>query len=136
MDVDSSNISPMSFAYLISRFRRSANQRRKMFIGVSTRLFSILFLSVVLISLTGCTGNASSKAEKGKGKKGGDNVLVTIAKVARRDVPVEIQVIGNVEAYSTVVVKAQVTGLLEKVDFHEGDFVRKGDELFSIDPSS
>jgi multidrug efflux system membrane fusion protein len=47
---------------------------------------------------------------------------------------VEVQVIGNVEAYSTISVKAQVTGQLEKAYFHEGEFVKKGDTLYTIDP--
>ncbi len=47
--------------------------------------------------------------------------------------PVEIQVIGNVEAYSTITVKAQVGGQLTDVYFKEGDFVKKGDKLFTID---
>jgi multidrug efflux system membrane fusion protein len=52
----------------------------------------------------------------------------------QKNVPVEIQVIGNVEAYSTISVKAQVGGELTNVYFHEGDFVKKGDRLFTIDP--
>jgi multidrug efflux system membrane fusion protein len=47
---------------------------------------------------------------------------------------VEIQVIGNVEAYSTISVKAQVGGQLTNVYFHEGDYVKTGDLLFTIDP--
>lgn len=59
---------------------------------------------------------------------------VTVATAARKDVPVEIQVVGNVEAYLTITVKAQVSGELMTVHFREGDFVRKGDLLFEIDP--
>ncbi len=58
---------------------------------------------------------------------------VTVAMTTERDVPVEIQVIGNVEAYSTITVKAQVGGQLTDVFFHEGDFVKKGEKLFAID---
>jgi multidrug efflux system membrane fusion protein len=57
-----------------------------------------------------------------------------VAVVARKNVPVEVQVIGNVEAYATIAVKAQVGGLLTNVYFHEGDYVKKGDPLFTIDP--
>jgi multidrug efflux system membrane fusion protein len=57
-----------------------------------------------------------------------------VAVVARKNVPVEVQVIGNVEAYATIAVKAQVGGLLTNVHFHEGDYVKKGDQLFTIDP--
>jgi multidrug efflux system membrane fusion protein len=55
-------------------------------------------------------------------------------KVSRKDVPINIQVIGNVEPYSAIAVKAQVGGVLNKVSFQEGDFVKNGDLLFSIDP--
>ena len=58
---------------------------------------------------------------------------MTVAVSALKDVPVEVQVIGNVEAYSTISVKALVTGQLIKTSFQEGDYVKKNDLLFSID---
>jgi len=48
-------------------------------------------------------------------------------------VPVEIQAIGSVEAYSTVSVKTQITGELTGVFFREGEDVRKGDLIFKLD---
>jgi multidrug efflux system membrane fusion protein len=60
-------------------------------------------------------------------------VPVTVAVASQKDVPVEVQVIGNVEAYSTISVKAQVGGQLTKVSFNEGDYVKTGDLLFTID---
>jgi len=67
-------------------------------------------------------------------KKGGDGAVpVTVARVAVRDVPIDLQVVGNVEAYSTITVRAQVSGELTQVSFHEGDFVKKNDLLFIID---
>jgi membrane fusion protein, multidrug efflux system len=56
-----------------------------------------------------------------------------IATASQRTVPVEIEIIGNVEAYSTIGIKAQVGGELVTVHFQEGDTVKKGDLLFSID---
>ena len=47
--------------------------------------------------------------------------------------PVELQAIGNVEAISTVTIKAQISGQLMRVHFKEGDFVKKGQLLFTID---
>ena len=43
-------------------------------------------------------------------------------------------VIGNVEAYSTISVKSQIGGQLTQASFREGEFVKKNDLLFTIDP--
>jgi multidrug efflux system membrane fusion protein len=59
---------------------------------------------------------------------------VVTANASVKNVPVEVQVIGNVEAYSTISVKAQVTGQLTSVHFQEGDYVKKNALLFEIDP--
>jgi multidrug efflux system membrane fusion protein len=56
------------------------------------------------------------------------------ARVSQQDVPVEIVAVGNVEAYATISVKSQVTGQLQQAFFHEGDVVKKGARLFTIDP--
>jgi len=42
-------------------------------------------------------------------------------------------VIGNVEAYSTITVKALVGRSVDRCHFKEGDFVKKGEKLFDID---
>src|SRR6266404_1176677 len=89
------------------------------------------------LALAGCTSRSTQAAnDSGKGGKRGDGgapVPVVVATVSQKDVPVNVEVIGNVEAYSTITVKAQVGGQLEKVSFHEGEFVQKGDLLFNID---
>ncbi len=61
---------------------------------------------------------------------------VTVATAVKTDVPVELSEIGNVEAVSTISVKSQVNGELGEVHFKEGQFVKKGDLLFVIDPKS
>ncbi len=58
---------------------------------------------------------------------------VKVAVAEKKTVPIEIRVIGNVEAYNTVSIKAQVNGMLEKVLFSEGQDVKKGQLLFTID---
>jgi multidrug efflux system membrane fusion protein len=92
-----------------------------------------------VLVLTGCSGagGAAQAAGKGGGGRGrGETgpVPVTVAKVSQKDVPIDIQVIGNVEAYATITIKAQVSGQVTDVPFHEGDFVKKNQRLFSIDP--
>jgi multidrug efflux system membrane fusion protein len=49
-------------------------------------------------------------------------------------VPTQIRAVGNVEAYSTVAIKSQVTGVIYKIHFKEGDDVKKDQLLFTIDP--
>ena len=64
---------------------------------------------------------------------GGGAQPVVVTKVTQRDVPVDIAAVGNVEAYTSVSVRSQVTGQLQEAFFHEGDIVKKGDKLFAID---
>jgi multidrug efflux system membrane fusion protein len=97
-------------------------------------------VAVLLSCLMACSGAGSSGAAPGGGggkggKKGGagGDVPVTVALAASKDVPVEVQVIGHVEAYATISVKAQVTGELKNAHFQEGDYVKKGDLIFTID---
>jgi multidrug efflux system membrane fusion protein len=61
-------------------------------------------------------------------------VPVTVAKVQQKNVPLNIRAIGNVEPITSVTVRAQVGGVLQRVAFSEGQEVKKGDLLFEIDP--
>lgn len=61
-------------------------------------------------------------------------VPVTVAEAKSQTVPVDLHEVGHVEASSTVSVRAQVTGELRDVAFTEGDHVKAGDRLFTIDP--
>ena len=90
---------------------------------------------VILLAIGGCSkSDAKAGGPGGRGRPGeGGPVPVVVAMVSQRDVPINVDVIGNVEAYSTITVKAQVGGELTKVSFHEGDSVKKGDLLFTID---
>ena len=47
--------------------------------------------------------------------------------------PMDLQLIGTVEAFSTVAVRAQITGELTSVNFQQGDDVTAGQELFVLD---
>src|SRR3989442_11515801 len=61
-------------------------------------------------------------------------VPVIVAQAEERDVPIELRNIGNVEAFSTVTIRSQITGQIVKVHFREGQEVKAGDMLFTIDP--
>jgi multidrug efflux system membrane fusion protein len=77
---------------------------------------------------------AAAAGRGGRGRGGGGAQPVVVAKVSQKDVPVDIAAVGNVEAFVLVTVRSQITGQLDKVFIHEGDMVRKGDPLFTIDP--
>jgi len=70
---------------------------------------------------------------RGGGRGGGGPIPVTTALVQTKPIPVTIPSYGSAEAQQTVQVRAQVTGELSTVHFIEGQEVRKGDELFTID---
>lgn len=63
----------------------------------------------------------------------GATTLVTIATALKQDVPVEVTVNGNVMSLNSVDVKPQVSNVVQKVHVKEGDFVRAGQLLFTLD---
>jgi multidrug efflux system membrane fusion protein len=69
---------------------------------------------------------------RGRGADGGAAPVVT-AKAVSKNVPVDLAAIGNVEAYAVISIRSQVTGVLEQLPFHEGDLVKEGQLLFSVD---
>jgi multidrug efflux system membrane fusion protein len=86
------------------------------------------FLLGVLTLLIACS--SGSKEAQGPAK----SVPVMVAEVSQKSVPVQLRAIGNVQAYSTVSIKTLVAGQLIRVHFKEGQDVKKGDLLFTIDP--
>lgn len=89
-------------------------------------------LAVALLFLASC--NAKDGADnKTKGAKAQPPVPVVTATVARKTLPDQLHAVGNVEAYATVQVKSRVDGEITRVHFKEGDAVRKGQTLFTID---
>lgn len=61
-------------------------------------------------------------------------VPVRVAQVEKVNIPILAKEIGAGEAYSSVQVKPLVAGTLTGLFFKEGDFVRKGQLLATIDP--
>jgi multidrug efflux system membrane fusion protein len=106
----------------------------------SLRLSCLLWLSVASVialgASAGCNGRASAAGQgggRGRGN-GGEGVPVVTTKVNKKDVPVDVPAIGNVEASTTISVRSQVSGVLQDVKFREGDFVKADQLLFTIDP--
>lgn len=82
-----------------------------------------------LLMLGGCV----SKSAKPEAAPMEFRVPVTVAKATMKNVPVQVEVIGNVEAYSNVSVRTQMAGEIEKAHFTQGEDVKKGQLLFTLD---
>lgn len=90
----------------------------------------------LLVALAACSLAACSDRGSSGGARQGPApaVPVTVADAVQRDVPVRITAVGNVQAYTTVSVKSQIAGQIVQVHFREGQDVKKGALLFTIDP--
>ena len=90
----------------------------------------LLVVAAVLFAYFG----TEIRANERKGPKGPPAIPVSVAQVTQESIPLRLQAIGNVEAFSTVAVKARVDGQIVEVGFKEGEEARKGQVLFKIDP--
>jgi len=88
---------------------------------------------VVLGAATAAYFVNDSRAKEKKGVRGPAAVPVSVTSAIQKSIPVRLQAIGNVEAFSTVSIKARVDGQINSVNFKEGQELRKGEVLFRID---
>jgi membrane fusion protein, multidrug efflux system len=88
-------------------------------------------VAVLVLGLCGC---AQQDGKANKTQKVLPPTPVTIAKAQMRDIPLQVRQIASVEPVAVIAVKAQISGELDQVLFKEGDDVKKGQELFVIDP--
>jgi multidrug efflux system membrane fusion protein len=81
------------------------------------------------------TKNAKTTAAAGNGGPagGGAPALVTLATAEKQDVPVTVQVNGSVVSLNSVDLRPQVTNTVSTVHVKEGQFVKAGQLLFSLD---
>ncbi|WP_432731883.1 efflux RND transporter periplasmic adaptor subunit [Variovorax sp. W6] len=72
-------------------------------------------------------------AKGGAAAGGGAPALVTLATAKKQDVPVTVQVNGSVVSLNSVDLRPQVTNTVSAVHVKEGQFVKAGQLLFSLD---
>ncbi len=97
----------------------------------AARSILILAIFALIVLLAGCANKQTAQAASpGSGRP---PAPVIVSTVEQRDVPVQITAIGNVEAYQTVQIRSQVNGQIETIYFREGEDVRKGQLLYSLD---
>lgn len=107
-----------------------------------TRVPRIVALPLIatVLTLAGCSDNSTSaQALQGSGAierpQDTSAVPVTVAKVERSTIPVELHAIGTGQAFKTVSVESQVAGIVQEVHYRQGQVVQKGDLLVTLDKS-
>ncbi|MDQ0037464.1 multidrug efflux system membrane fusion protein [Variovorax boronicumulans] len=71
----------------------------------------------------------------GRGGGGASANTVGVATARQADIPVQLEALGTVTPLANVTVQPQVSGVLTEVLFKEGQMVKKGDVLATIDPA-
>ena len=99
-----------------------------MTVTLSAKTFAPFLAVIVSLLLTGC----SEEMEEQQG--GFPPPAVSVAEVIVRDVTPWEEFSGRIEAKEIVQIRPRVGGVIEKVEYREGDIVKKGDLLFVIDP--
>jgi multidrug efflux system membrane fusion protein len=96
--------------------------------GLIYGLTFCLFGTLILVMPTGCTKETPTHAFP--------PATVLAAKAVQKDMPVTIGAIGTAEAYKSVSLYSRVGGQLLQIHFKEGQDVRHGQMLFTVDPAS
>ena len=94
------------------------------------KILVALAAAAVLAACGKDTGSASGASAPGAAPAA---VPVHIAKVEPRRVPIQFDVVGQIEGSKQVEVRARVSGILQKQFYREGDAVKEGAPLFEID---
>jgi len=98
------------------------------------RVADCLFVTALAaVALPACFGSSAQQSQREGPAAQAPGVPVTVAPVVQKSMPLEISLIGTTEAYSSVAVRAQITGELTSVNFQQGDDVQAGQVLFTLD---
>ena len=73
-------------------------------------------------------------SQSGGAGRNGTPMSIVPETVGKGDIGINIDALGTVTSLATVTIKSQISGYLMKIDFKEGDDVKKGDLLAEIDP--
>ncbi len=99
---------------------------------------ALALMAVLALCSAGCSKRPQAQGApggRGGGRGGGAApVPVRLATAEQKTTNIEVASFGTVEPYANVDIRARVSGLLTGVHFTEGQMVKKGDKLLSIDP--
>jgi membrane fusion protein, multidrug efflux system len=97
----------------------------------------MLVIVLVIASSVVLAGYIRHKQQAAPGLgRGGQNgpVAVSVATAASGDIQLRIPALGTVTPLATVTVRTQISGVMQKILFTEGQLVHQGDSLAQIDP--
>jgi len=97
-----------------------------------------LVASALIVGLAGCgrgSGDSTRPATQASAAEG-PPVSVSTVRAQRRDFPVVVRANGTVTPLSSVEVKPQIASQVTQVHVREGQFVRTGELLFTLDARS
>ncbi|MDB5728892.1 MAG: secretion protein HlyD [Noviherbaspirillum sp.] len=106
-------------------------RRRNSLLGSIVALLALAGLAWLAWHLTHQQPDPATTRAGGRG--GAAATTVGVATAERADIPIILEALGTVTAPATVTVRPQVGGVLEKVLFKEGQMVKAGDLLATID---
>ncbi|MEW6760981.1 MAG: efflux RND transporter periplasmic adaptor subunit [Pseudomonadota bacterium] len=124
-------------------------KRRRRIIGTVIAVLAMIGLGLLAWRLThqpaggaggppGASGGAArggpGAGGPGGGRRGAPATTVGVATAEQIDIPVNIDALGTVVAAATATVRPQVSGVLQKIQFTEGQLVKAGQVLAVIDP--
>jgi membrane fusion protein, multidrug efflux system len=122
--------------------------RRSRIIGAIVAILAMVGLAALAWHLThqapavGGPGAGQGRGAGGPGGPGGGRggrggapaTTVGVATAEKADIPVYLDALGTVTATATTTVRPQVSGVLQKINYSEGQLVRAGQVLATIDP--
>lgn len=118
--------------------------RRAQIVGGVIAVLVVAGLGWLAWDLTHPNGGASGAASSARagggfggtpgGGRGAPPTTVGVAAAERVDLPVTIEALGTVVPVATVKVRPQVSGVLQSLNYKEGQMVKKGELLAQIDP--
>ena len=79
-------------------------------------------------------GGGGGGGRGGPGGRGAPATTVGVATAEKADIPVVLDALGTVTAAATATVRPQVSGVIQKINFTEGQLVKAGQVLVTIDP--
>ena len=96
-------------------------------------IWIILFCFLVIVGIITTSVWYDQDTTAGTKPTGQQRTQIESAIVLKHDIPVKLTANGTVTSQQTVEVRPQISAIVKTVHIKEGQFVRKGDKLFTLD---